>query len=241
MFENGFREITGTDGRDSFDYTPFMGDKSSLSLMSKAGSANISSGCFPTNGHFCHQVLSLVSVRDRNSLVDLQKIRLAFYGDYTPEEVAIQTQTNGTALGLASIRWYAPNYMRGTGTNRYAFASYPKGWLMAELKISATQSVGETVLPKEIIYTQYRQQGNSVTNGQHAPVISTLRTIDPTQIPIYSPDDVVPVELATFSITHAQIGRPLPNYLPQITDDLVNVHDLRINKNKQIWIESRKW
>jgi RNA polymerase sigma factor (sigma-70 family) len=226
-FENGFRQITGTDGRDSYAYTP--------------GAAYISSGCFPTNGHFFHQLLSLVSVHDRDSLVDLQKIRLAFYKDYAPEEVTVQTQTNGIALGLASIRWYAPNYMHGTGTNRYAFTSYRKGWLMAELKISASQLVGETALPKEISYTQYQQQGNSVTNGQHIPVMNTLRPIEPNQIPLYSPDDVVPVEVATFSITQAQIGQPLSSYLPQITDDLVRVRDLRISNNKQVLIESRKW
>ena len=216
-FENGFRQITGTDGRDSYDYTP--------------GAAYISSGCFPTNGHFFHQLLSLVSVHDRDSLVDLQKIRLAFYNDYAPGEVTIQIQTNGTALGLASIRWFAPNYTHGMGTNRYAFTSYRKGWLMAELKISATQLIGKTVLPKEFIYTQY--QTHSFTN--------ILRPFDPKQIPDYAPDDVVPVEVATFSITQAQIGQPLSSYLPQITDDLVRVRDLRISNNKQVLIESRKW
>ena len=112
---------------------------------------------------------------------------------------------------------------------------------MAELKISATQLVGETVLPKEIIYTQYRQQGNSVTNGQHIPVMNTLRPIDLNQIPLNSPDDVVPVGVSTFSITQAQIGQPLSSYLPQITDDLVRVRDLRISNDKQVLIESRKW
>jgi len=143
----------------------------------------------------------------------------------------IQTQTNGTALGLESIRWYAPNYMRGTGANRYAFTSYRKGWLMAELKISVTQLVGQTALPKQIIYTQY--QTHSFTN--------TFRPIDPQQIPDYAPDDVVPVEVATFSISQAQMDQPLSSYLPQITDDLVRVRDLRMSNNKQVLIESRKW
>jgi hypothetical protein len=218
-FENGYRETTGTDGRDAYVYTP--------------GIACISSGRFPTNElvTFENQLLSLLSVRDRDSLVDLQTVRFYFYGTYAPEEITIQTKTNGTTLGLASIRWYAPNYMHGTGTNRYVFASYQKGYLLAEVKIAATQLVGGTVLPKEIVFTQFQQ--HSVTN--------TLRLADLSQIPNYEPDDVVPIELATFSITQAQIGRPLAGYLPEITDDLVRVSDLRISNNKQVWIESRKW
>jgi hypothetical protein len=109
--------------------------------------------------------------------------------------------------------------MRG-GTNRYLFSSYPKGSLLAEVKITATQLVGGTVLPKEIVFTQFQHHND--TN-------------------IYEPDDIVPIEVMTFSITQAQIGRPLASYLPRITDDLVRVHDLRISKNKQVLIESRKW
>jgi RNA polymerase sigma factor (sigma-70 family) len=221
-FENGWREITGTDGRDAYVYTPGV-------------AASISSGCFPTNDvSFENQLLSLVSVRDRDSLVDLQKIGFYFYEAYTPEEITIKTQTNGTTLGLTSIRWYAPNYAQNYGrggTNRYLFSSYPKGSLLAEVKITATQLVGGMVLPKEIVFRQF----------QHHSFTNILPVADPNQTPNYEPDDVVPIELATYSITQAQIGRPLTSYLPEITDDLVEVHDLRRHKNQQVLIESRKW
>ena len=220
--ENGYREITGTDGRDAYAYI--------------GGAACISSGIFPTNYlvSFENQLLWLISVRDLDSLAQLKQIRFYFYKDYSPEEITILTQTNGTAPGLASIRWYAPNYihyLQGDRTKRHESASYPKGSLIAEVKISETQLIAGRVLPKEIVFTQFQHHFSS----------NTQPIADQNQIPKYEPEDVVPVEVDTYSITNAQIGKPLPSYLPVISEDSVQVHDLRISNNKQVWIKSRKW
>jgi RNA polymerase sigma factor (sigma-70 family) len=234
-YENGYREMTGTDGRDSFTYSPLTGDETSVTNGNglagiSNGLADISYGCFPTNAQFLVQVLWLVSVQDPDLVKSLRNIDFPFLRNYYPGEIVPQIKTNENAPGRAvSIRWYAPNYLHGRGTNRYSLAFYTNGWLMAELKVMATQPGGEAALPKEIVYTHY--QTHSVTNA--------LQLKDPEQIRNRVPDDVVPVEIATFSVTNAQVGRPLSSYLPQITDQLVLVQDRRINK--RVWVESKRW
>jgi hypothetical protein len=228
MFENGYREITGTDGRDTFTYNPFTGDKTTVKNWN--GIANISSGRFPTNAHFFEQVLWLVCVHDPELLTNLQSVKFPFYGDFQPKEIVSQIRTSGVLPDLVtSIKWYAPGKV-ASGTNRYESVVYPEGILLAEVAVTETKAVGEMTLPTKFIYTQYSSVPVTVTNLKSQ--FGELRA--------RNPDDVVPVEVAAFSITNAQADQPLSSYVPEILDKTAHVNDKR-TKLGWVQVDSGKW
>jgi RNA polymerase sigma factor (sigma-70 family) len=218
-FENGFREITGTDGKDTFTYYP-------------AGRAKISYGRFPANAHFFGQILWLICVNDPELLANLPKLRFSnsFDARYKPGELTTQVQKFGAFPDMIkSLRWYAPGYVYGGGmTDRYDLSLYPNGWLNAEVLVGSTTNVGKINFPLTINYTQYRTK--SVTNM--TGFLNLQKTIA-------GRDDVDPVETCMFSATNIQVGQSISSYLPQITQPLVRTQDARINK--QVLNEAKKW
>jgi RNA polymerase sigma factor (sigma-70 family) len=218
-FENGIREVTGTDGKDTFTYYPM-------------GRANISPGRFPANAHFFGQILWLVCVNDPELLASLPKLRFSnsFDARYKPGELTTQVRKFGVFPDLIkSLRWYAPGYVYSGGmANRYDLSLYPNGWLNAEVSVGSTTNVGKMNFPLTINYTQYRTK--SETN------MTKFLKLEKT---ITGREDVDPVETCLFSITNVQIEQPISSYLPQITHPLVLTQDDRINK--QVWNEAKKW
>jgi hypothetical protein len=102
VFENGYREITGTDSQDTFTYIP----STEPNTISNSGRAIISYGLFPTNAHFFEQVLGLVCARDPELHRKLAIYRFPFFGDYSSEEITTKIRTDATSPGLVeSIQW----------------------------------------------------------------------------------------------------------------------------------------
>ena len=62
-FENGVREVVGTDGHDTFHIYPITDDLRAK-FPNPSGLADISNGRFPIDAHFMQQALWLVCVHD---------------------------------------------------------------------------------------------------------------------------------------------------------------------------------
>jgi hypothetical protein len=216
-FENGYHQISGTDGRDTFTYWPPVDREPPLTPL--PGSATISYGRFPTNAHFFTQILWLASVNDPELLTNLSTFSFPFYGDYNPGEMVPQIKTSGTPPDwVTSIQWYAPGYAHGGGTNRYRFSMYPNGWLVAEVSVTATNLVGGMALPTKIIFTQYTQ--HFVTNA--------LQLKNKELSHIRPPGDVLPVEVVVFSVSNSQPSQALSSYVPEFLDKTAIVDDKRV-------------
>ena len=202
-----------------------------------SGIATISYGRFPTNAHFIEQVLWLVCVNDPESLSKLENLHFSnsFDSSYNPGELDPQSKKSGSSPDLvASIRWYAPGYVQALGsTNRYKLAVYPDGWLKAEVSVTGSKNVGKMALPTKITYTQYFMKGGT----NLAEYMKLQKTIT-------GPEDVVPIETCSFSVTTAQAESPLPSYVPQPWDAKIRVNDMRIQRiflaNPQKWLEGAK-
>jgi RNA polymerase sigma factor (sigma-70 family) len=215
-FENGFREITGTDGRDTFTYTPFTGDKAMFKSWN--GQATISHGRFPTNAHFFAQILWVVCVDNREFSSKLPNLPYSIGLGYEPGELTKKIEKTGADPdSVTSIRWYAPGYApTGGSKTQYKLALYPGGWLKAELDLVGTTNLGKNAIPGRIIYNQYVMKGGS----NYAEFVQLQKTIT-------GPDDVNPVETCTFSVTNAQREQPLSSYVPQAWDSYTIVNDTR--------------
>ncbi len=201
-------------------------------LKTPAGGQSFRTGRFPTNAQFTAQILWLVSVHDPKLLTDLQTIRFPFDAHYYTNDTDLQIvpkiTTSQASPGLiTSIKWYAPGFVPGSGTNLYRIAGYPKGWLMAQVSVVGT-NVGQLTIPAEAVYTDYNTR--FVTNTAQ---LSELRNIT-------SPDDVLPVEVITFIVTNAQVEAPLPSYVPEILDKTARVDDKRSGMGI-VHVVSGKW
>ena len=215
VFENGSREISGTDGRDAFVYRPFTGQKTPGTSANGIGS--IAFGRFPTNAHLIHQLLWLVCTHDPAVVTHLQAHRFPFYGDYNPQEMTPHLKAGQHPPHWAtSIQWYAPGKV-ASGTNRYDSPMYPEGWLKADISVTTTQAAGNLALPVQVIYTQYAQR--YITNRAQIRELHARR-----------PEDVLPVEVVVFSFTNAQTDGWLSSYVPELTDQHTRVHDLRVGR-----------
>jgi hypothetical protein len=226
-FESGYRQVVGTDGHDTFTYSPFTGDRAIIKNAN--GQADISYGRFPKDAHFFEQVLWLVCVNDPELITNLHTFRLPFYGNYNTNEIVSQVNTSSTPPNLiTSIKWYAPNSILA-GTNRYKLAMYTNGWLLAEIVVTRTKPIGDAIIPSEVTYTQYKTR--SITN------INQI-----SELPTRSPNDVLPVEVALFSITNFQADSPLSSYIPEILDKTARVNDKRIPEMGVVKVvSSGKW
>jgi hypothetical protein len=233
-FENGYREITGTDGRDTFNYVPFYGDKSSVTNPNRReifnGQGVISDGRFPIEAHFLSQLLWLACTHDPAVFTNLQPLRFPFYGTYREGEIVPRIETNSDIPNLiSSIRWYAPNKMRVPGgTDLYNLAMYTNGYLAADLRVAETKSVGRMTLPKKIIFTVYKTW--VITNANQ---LSQLRP--------RSPDDVLPLTVATYFITNAQKDSALSSYVPEIVDAITSIRDTRKSHDAVRWSSAKSW
>jgi hypothetical protein len=226
-FENGFRQIVGTDGHDSFDYYPI-------------GQAVISSGRFPTDADETEQFLWLLCVHDSELLTNLNNYRFPFYGAYNTNDIVSQVLTNSVPPYLiTSIKWYAPNYDL-VGRKHLEMAEYTKGFLRAELTVTKTNIIDNATIPIEFKFIQYntRPTDSNLISNLSASIISKI----PVKIPTRSPNDVVPVEYALFSITNIQVTSPLSSYIPEILDKTARVNDKRFPEMGVVKVvSSGKW
>lgn len=223
VYENGYSEVVGTDGEDSFLYCPFSGP---AAITNRASAATITRGRFPSSAHPFAQILWLFCTHDEGFRSDLAKNQFYFYGDYTPGEIKpVEELRDSPPKLLRSIRWYAPGKL-ASGTNRYELTLYPQGWLVADASVSETKAVEGLTLPAVITLTQHATQ--SVTNASQLAAIRGR-----------SPNDVNPVGRVVFAVTNASIGRPLHTYVPEIIDTSTRVHDKRINLVATV--KSGKW
>jgi hypothetical protein len=222
-FENGFRQVVGTDGHDSFDYYA-------------NGQAVISYGRFPSDAHEFQQVLWLVCVHDPELITNLHTYRFPFYAAYNTNDIVLQVITNSAPPNLVtSIKWYVPNYFL-RGTNHYKFAQYPNGWLLAEISVTKIKVIDNAIIPSKVTFTQYTMA--PVDLGKIRPDGSGRIA----NLPIRSPNDIVPVEFAMFSITNFQVTSPLSSYLPEILDKTARVNDKRIVEMGVVKVvSSGKW
>jgi hypothetical protein len=118
------------------------------------------------------------------------------------------------------------------GTNRYKLTLYTNGYLMAKLTVTRTNIIGNAAVPGEVLFTQFKTR--PVDNNQLKIQIRN------NQMPTRSPDDVVPVESALFSITNCQVGAALASYIPEIVDKNASVNDRRIG-SIAVQVSSGKW
>jgi hypothetical protein len=204
LFENGYREITGTDGKDAFTYSPVPRALEATSSQALAAISHVrcSHGRFPTNAHLFAQALWLVCVRDPELVRALRGIRFPFYADYTEKEIIPLTKEAKSLAGvLSSVRWFAPTNL-AVGSSRYPLYGYPNGWLIAELSTPDSSAIGGISLPSRIVYTHNKTK--STTNYLELPKLRNLR-----------PTDVLPVEVAVFSVTNARTEQRLLSYIPE--------------------------
>lgn len=118
IFENGYHEIAGTDGRDSYLYTPFRACEGCRSAGVTNAQAIIAHGRLPTAANFLLQVLWMAYTTDATLLTSLQAVHCPFYGIYSPKDIIVQISNSPDPPCLpASIRWLAPNY--GPGAHHY--------------------------------------------------------------------------------------------------------------------------
>jgi hypothetical protein len=232
-FENGFRQVVGTDGHDSFTYIPFTGD--SNIIKNANGQAVISYGRFPIDAHEFQQFLWLTCVHDPELITNLHAYRFSFYAKYHTNDVILQVVTNTAPPNLiTSIKWFAPNYLV-TGTNHYTLAMYPNGYLMAEISTTKTKTNGSEVVPSEVTFNQYNP----------APLNPSDLQKDVKghyNLPPRNQTDVVPVEFALISISNVQMNQPLPSYIPEILDKTARINDKRIPEMEVAQVvSSGKW
>lgn len=233
-FENGSREVVGTDGHDSFYYIPFTGDTNII--KNPNGQATISYGRFPQDANETVQFLWLACVHDPELIANLQTYKFPFYGAYTANDIILQIVTNSAPPHLiTSIKWYAPNY-DSDGTNHHNFSQYTKGYLRAELTVTKTNLVDSEAVPGEVRFTQYETR----------PVLPSEMRTDSlgrmVNLQIRSPSDVVPVEDALFSITNIQVNSPLSSYIPEILDKTATINDRRFPEMGVVRVvSSGKW
>jgi hypothetical protein len=221
-FDYGYREYVGSDGDSTYVYVPFTGDRTGI--PNPNSQATIAPGHFPKHAHFFTQVLWLVSTHNTEVISNLQTAVQPFYRGYEAQEIRVEIKTNVTSPYLIkSVEWYAPAKM-ANGTNRHDLPMYPNGWLLAEIEVVETQTIGTINLPQRIKYTQY------ITRPISAPAeLHVLR----------NPRDVKTVEVAEFTITNAQIESPLSSYIPEIVDTNTVVTDAR--NGVLVRVASGKW
>ncbi len=228
-FENGVREVVGTDGHDTFHFYPITDDLRAK-FPDPNGLADISNGRFPIDAHFMQQALWLVCVHDPELITNLPNTRFQFYGYHNTTDIVSQVITSSDPPNLiTSIKWYAPNTM---GPNHYKIAMYPDGWLLADLTVTKTELIDNVTIPGEVRFNQY-----------------VMRTVDRSQfgnLPIRGSNDVEPVEVALISITDSQVSSPLPSYIPMILDKTARINDKRINdkgfvSTRVLRVDSGKW
>jgi hypothetical protein len=217
--ENGYRELVGTDGRDSFLYVPRTNSQ-----------AVISPGRFPSASHFSAQILWMVFTGDSMLSSNMATFGCPFYGIFRPEDVIvkIQTGTNPPYLPVL-IRWYTPGYILA-GTNRYPMLLYPEGYLMAEVSGTNDQIVEGVPVPGKVRFTTYTTHGP--TNALQA---IQMRDQHP-----FNPDDVFPIEVETFTIDHVERAERLTSYIPMIRDPSTRVNDTR-GKSGFVRVASGEW
>jgi len=224
-FENGFRQLAGTDGKDSFQHD-------------SSGLATIRNGRYPAEANDAEKLLWLVCVHDNQLIAEMGKQRFNFYGYYNSTDIVTQVTTNDHPPFLVtSIKWYAPNSIV-IGTNRFPLFQYPKGWLLGELAVTKTNLIGFAAVPGEVSFTQFKQRpfkiANPITNQ-----IATPKGIDNT-LTTRSPVDVDPVEYSVFTITNSQADQQLASYIPKILDPSAHIIDRR-NGNLTFKVLSGKW
>jgi len=86
---------------------------------------------------------------------------------------------------------------------------------MAEVSVTTTQTAGNLSLPATVVYTSYKQ--HAVTNR------AQIHELHPR-----GPDDVLPLEVAVFTVTNSYTGPRLPTYVPELLDDETIVTDHRL-------------
>lgn len=228
-FENGFHEMVGTDGHDTFTYIPFTGD--SNVIKNPNGQAIISYGRFPRNAHLFQQFIWLACVHDSALLTNLPMTKLSFYAGFTTNEISVQIFTNYSG-SINSVKWYAPN-SRLIGTNHLKAPAYPKGWLFAELDVTMTnlQKISGKVIsiPSKITFNQFVMKpfDYKQTDFQRS---NELR----------NPDDVLPIETALIGFTNAQLEQPLSSYIPKVVDKTARIIDRRMG-NTVFQVRSGNW
>lgn len=234
--QNGFRQVVGTDGRDSFDYTA-------------NGLAAISNGRFPSRAHEFQQFLWLVYAHDATLITFIHSYDFAFYGAYTTNDVNFQVSTNEVQPDhVTSIKWYAPNYIV-RGTNKYKLSEYTNGYLLAELSVTRTNLVDGTPVPSQLTFIQYRTRPpDSVTMNKflvRTPtkihIANTNNNLPIVKVNLRGRNDVEPVEVALFTMTNIQTRDPLKSYVPQIVDKRVRVKDWRDNNMPIVTVSDGKW
>ncbi|HEY3761721.1 MAG TPA: hypothetical protein VGN23_08235 [Verrucomicrobiae bacterium] len=203
-FENGFHEIVGTDGHDSFDYHPSV--------------ATISFGRFPANSHEVQQYLWLICAQDPELISNVHNYPFGFYAEFSTNDLVEEIATNGVLPGnfISSIKWY-------NGTTNQKFTLYPKGYLMAELSVTRTETNGVVVYPGEITFQQFNMMpfDNRQLKKDERGYITNLSSFERDK------NDVVSIQLTRFSITNFQTVSPLTSYIPEILDKQAQVDDER--------------
>jgi hypothetical protein len=224
-FPNGYHEFVGTDGRDTFQYAPFSGDKT---IKDPHSLATISSGRFPADGSFHSQMLWLAVTGDQDMLTNLQAFKYQFCGDYRPEEITASVATlESQPKWLASVKWYAPHTL-AVGEARYDLAMYPKGWLTAELSVTFTNAGSGVYLPTGAFFTRYKTF--AITNAaQRSELYPRQR------------DDVQILERVEYLVTDARVESRLSTYVPEIVDKTAVVEDKRIGRVVQLASSGRWW
>jgi hypothetical protein len=231
-YENGLREVVGTDGHDTFTYIPVTGDQTNITNAN--GLATISYGRFPTEAQEFEQLLWLVCVDDHELITNVSAYRFPFYARYNTNDMLLQVTTNSDPPFLiTSIKWFGPNYIPD-GTNHYELALYPHGWLKAVLDVTKTKHFDQASVPSEILFTQYRQRPLGSNDLQSDALGRVPKTS------IRTPSDVVAVEVALFSITNSEVSAPLSSYIPKILDKTAVIHDKRIG-DQLIRVASGEW
>lgn len=223
-FENGYRQVVGTDGQDSYIYIPSTVAGQNSNTVS---TGMISYGRFPTNAHLFVQVLWLACVSDAALMKKLKDINMPFFERYKASQFRMDLKlTPPPYSGVHSIKWYAPGYIvPPRSTNQYKLTLYPNGWLADEIVVDRDAEHGD--IPTNILFVHFRMQ--AVTNAYQL------------QTPFHakSPDDVLPVEIADFQVTNTWYTKPTQSYIPKTPDSTTIIDDQRIGKT--VRVASGKW
>jgi hypothetical protein len=221
---NGFRELAGTDGRDTFTYCPVSGGSGATNVHSLA---YISEGRFPANASFYSQLLWLAVTSDRQTLTNLAAFSHHFYGDYRSDEItaAITDVPDQPGL-LESVKWYAPNTI-GSGKAQQKLAFYPDGWLTAELSVRYTNAGSGVRLPAGAVFTRYKLF--AITNAAQISDMHARRR-----------DEVQPLERVAYVAASVHLESPPASYVPEIVDKTAIVDDKRIGRRVEL-ASSGKW
>jgi len=227
-FDNGYRELVGTDGADSFLFIPFTNCPTCESTGETNSRAIIAPGRFPAEAHFLAQVLWIGTTHDPNLMTNLARLQCPFYGSFKPEDIRIvaSSATNGSHE-VHYIRWYAPNHF-SNGTNRYENATYPAGWLMAEISFPSEED--------------YRNGGTSIRYVVYNTIsetnVTTLRRLVANGG--HGSNDVATNEVVTFTIVDGAPDK-LPSYVPMLTSKSVRVNDKRTQVGWVMTTDGKWW